>query len=124
VKNQNTFLEDYKRHLIGDACVIYTLASQPTTDYRASFRDCKNESKNTHEIITSIKFFLDGRWQIAGPATTGRNIVFVSPNAKEITDIWHVGDYDNVRGGIKPGTRREVRFVHKGPGQWKERRQY
>ncbi len=113
--NQNTFLEDLTRHLGGNDWVIYILADQPTIGYDAAFHDCIVNLHNSQELIISIKFFLDGRWQIAGPATPRDNELIVVPNARKITDVWYIGDYVHATGRVAT-IRREVKFKHAGPG--------
>jgi hypothetical protein len=117
--NQNMFIEDLTRHLGGNDWVINILADQPTIGYNAAFRDCVVNLHNSQELIISIKFFLDGRWQIAGPATTRDDKLIVVPNARKIINVWYVGDYIHTTGKVAT-IRREVKFKHAGPGfnQW------
>ncbi len=116
--NQNTFLKDLTRHLGGNAAwVIYILADHPTVGYDAALRDCIVDLHNSQELIIAIKFFLDGRWQIAGPATTSDDELFVVPNARIITDVWYVGDYVHATGRVFT-IKSQVLFEHAGPGYY------
>jgi hypothetical protein len=78
--------------------MIYIFAKHPNVVYEASLHDCIDHCDECQQLILKIKFFFQGRWQLAGPVATRHveninEVIIVAPYIDNLTkDIWFVRD--------------------------------
>lgn len=78
------------RNLIGnDSIVFYTLALRPETLWETPLRECIDFCETRQWVLLELRFWLEDRWQITGPATRDGTVILPRTH----TDRWAITDY-------------------------------
>jgi len=93
--NQTVFLEYLCGLLHRDCLIIYVFAEHPNVVYEAPLHGCVEHCDERQQLILKINFFLDGLWQLAGPATCRteaiNETITVSPYIDDMAkDVWFI----------------------------------